>query len=138
MRGSLKFVHISFSKISSHAIMHICNFANLSLRNFCPLLINIHISFLWKILQTNLWCGHGLPLRTLANAFLMYHEKNWWKSYSLEYRSFYYWKHVNKVLVLFNLPKRLEHFQIYLKSNHVTKFFTIKNEKGKVMSPFLM
>ena len=38
--------------------------------------------------------------RTLANAFLVYHEENWQESFPLEHRSFYYRKYLDDMFVL--------------------------------------
>ena len=39
---------------------------------------------------------------TLANAFLVYREKNWLEHCPLEYRSLYYQRYVDDIFVLFN------------------------------------
>ena len=44
---------------------------------------------------------------TLANAFLIYHEKNWLEHCPLEYRPLYYQRYVDDIFVLFNSAERL-------------------------------
>ena len=44
---------------------------------------------------------------TLANAFLVYHEKNWPESSPLEYRPFYCRSYVDDIFVLFNSPCKI-------------------------------
>ena len=77
----------------------------------------------------------GSPLGpTLANAFLVYNEKNWLEHFPLEYRPFYYRRYVNDIFVLFNSAEHLKRFYSYLNSRHLNISFTIENEKGNRMS----
>ena len=77
----------------------------------------------------------GSPLGpTLANAFLVYNEKNWLEHFPLEYRPFYYRRYVNDIFVLFNSAEHLKRFHSYLNSRHLNISFTIENEKGNRMS----
>ena len=66
---------------------------------------------------------------TLANAFLVYQEKNWLERCPPGYRPFYCRMYVGDIFVLFNSPEHLKGFQNYLNSHHVNIFFTIGNEK---------
>ena len=53
----------------------------------------------------------GSPLGpTLANAFLVYHEKNWLEHCPVEYRPLYYRRYVDDIFVLFNLAEHLKRF----------------------------
>ena len=55
----------------------------------------------------------GFPLGlTLANAFLVYHEKNWLEHFSLEYRPLYYRMYIDDIFVLFNSPEHLNIFHL--------------------------
>ena len=77
----------------------------------------------------------GTPLfPTLANAFLVYHEKNWLEHCPLEYRPLYYRRYVDDIFVLFNLAEHLKPFHSYLNSRHLNISFTIENEKDNRMS----
>ena len=77
----------------------------------------------------------GSPLGpTLANAFLVYHEKNWLEHCPLEYRPLYYQRYVDDIFVLFNSAEYLKHFHSYFNSCHLNISFTIENEKDKRMS----
>ena len=72
----------------------------------------------------------GSPLGpTLANAFLVYHKKNWLERCPLEYRPLYYRRNVDDIFVLFNSPEHLKRFHSYLNSCHLNISFTIENEK---------
>ena len=76
----------------------------------------------------------GSPLGpTLADAFLVYREKNWLERCALEYRPFYYLRYVDDAFVLFNAPEHLKRVQSYLSSRHVNISFTIENEKDNRM-----
>ena len=56
----------------------------------------------------------GCPLGpTLANVFLVYHEKNWLEPCPLEYRPLFYRRYVDNIFVLFNSPKHLKRFHSY-------------------------
>ena len=77
----------------------------------------------------------GSPLDpTLANAFLVYHNKNWLERCPLEYRPLYYRRYVDDIFVLFNLPEHLKRFHSYLNPCHLNISFTVENEKGNRMS----
>ena len=57
----------------------------------------------------------GSPLGpTLANAFLVYQEKNWIEHYPLEYRPLYHRRYVD-IFVLLNSAEHLKRFHSYLK-----------------------
>ena len=72
----------------------------------------------------------GPPLGpTLANAFLVYHEKNWLEHCPLEYRLLYYRRYVDETFVLFNSPEHHKRFHSYLNSCHLKISFHIENEK---------
>ena len=77
----------------------------------------------------------GSPLGpTLANAFLVYHEKNWLEHCPVEYRPLYYRRYVDDIFVLFNSAEHLKRFHSYLNSRHLNISFTIENEKDNRMS----
>ena len=77
----------------------------------------------------------GSPLfPTLANAFLVYHEKNWLEHCPVEYRPLYYRRYVDDIFVLFNSAEHLKRFHSYLNSRHLNISFTIENEKDNRMS----
>ena len=77
----------------------------------------------------------GSPLGpTLANAFLVYHEKNWLEHCPLEYRPLYYRRYVDDIFVLFNSAKHLKRFHSYLNCRYLITSFTKDNEKDNRMS----
>ena len=77
----------------------------------------------------------GLPLvPTLANSFLVYHEKHWLERCSLEYRPLYYRRQVDDIFSLFNSPEHLKRFHSYLNSCHPNISFTTENEKDSRIS----
>ena len=77
----------------------------------------------------------GFPLGpTLANAFLVYHEKNWLEHCPVEYRPLYYRRYVDDIFVLFNSSEHLKRFYSYLNSRHLNISLTMENEKGNRMS----
>ena len=65
---------------------------------------------------------------TLANAFLVHHEKNWPEHCPLEYRPLYYCGYVDDIFVLLNSAEHLKRFHSYLTSRHLNISFTIENE----------
>ena len=71
---------------------------------------------------------------TLANAFLVYHQKSWLKNCSLEYRPLYYRRYVDDIFVLFDSAEHLKRFHSYLNSCHLNMSFTMENEKDNRMS----
>ena len=71
---------------------------------------------------------------TLANAFLVCHEKNWLENCPVEYRPLYYRRYVDDIFVLFNSAEHLTLFYSYLNSRHLNISLTIENKKGKRMS----
>ena len=77
----------------------------------------------------------GSPLGpTLANAFLVYHEKNWLEHWPVEFRSLYYRRYVDDIFVLLNSAEHLKCFYSYLNSRHLNISLTIENEKDNRMS----
>ena len=50
---------------------------------------------------------------TLANAFLVYHEKNWLEHCRVEYRPLYYRRYVDDIFVLFNSAEHIKRFYSY-------------------------
>ena len=77
----------------------------------------------------------GSPLGpTLANAFLVCHEKNWLEHCPLEYKPLYYRKYIDDIFVLLNSAEHLKRFHSYLNSRHLNISFTIENEKDNRMS----
>ena len=82
-------------------------------------------------------CGVAMssPLGpTLANAFLIYHEKDWLEHCPLEYRPLYYRRYVDDIFVLSNSAEHLKRFRSYLNSRHLIISFTIENKKDNRMS----
>ena len=76
----------------------------------------------------------GFPLGpTLANAFLVYHEKNWLEHCPVEYRPLYYRRYVDDIFVLFNSAENLKRFYSHLNSRHLNISLTIENEKDNRM-----
>ena len=70
----------------------------------------------------------GFPLpTTLANVFLVCHEKNWLEHCPLEYRPLYYGRYVDDIFVLFNSAEHLKLFHSYLNFHHLIISFTIEN-----------
>ena len=77
----------------------------------------------------------GSPLGPmLANAFLVYHEKNQLEHCPVEYRPLYYRRYVDDIIVLCNSPEHLKFFHSYLNSFHLNISFTIENEKDNKVS----
>ena len=77
----------------------------------------------------------GSPLGpTLANAFLVYREKNWLEHCPVEYGPLYYRRYVDDIFVLFNSAEHLKRFYSYLNSRHLNISLTIENEKDNRMS----
>ena len=77
----------------------------------------------------------GSPLGPiLANAFLVYHEKNWLEHCPAEYRPLYYRRYVDDIFVLFNSAEHLKRFYSYLNSHHLNISRTIENQKDNRMS----
>ena len=77
----------------------------------------------------------GSPLGpTLANAFLVYHEKNWLEHCPVEYRPLYYRRYLDDIFVLFNSAEHLKRFYSYLNPRHLNISLTMENEKGNRMS----
>ena len=77
----------------------------------------------------------GSPLGpTLANAFLVYHKKNWLKHCPVQYRPLYYRRYVDDIFVLFNSAEQLKRFYSYLNFSHLNISLTIENEKDNRMS----
>ena len=77
----------------------------------------------------------GSPIGpTLANAFLVYHKKNWLEHCPLEYTPLQYRRYVDDIFVLYNSAQHLRCFHSYLNSHHPEISFTIENEKDNRMS----
>ena len=77
----------------------------------------------------------GSPIGpTLANAFLVYHEKNWLEHCPLEYRPLHYRRYLDDILVLFNSAEHLKRFHSYLNSCHLSVSFVMESEKDNRMS----
>ena len=71
---------------------------------------------------------------TLANAFLVYHEKNWLEHCLVEYGPLYCRRYIDDIFVLFNSAEHLKRFYSYLNSRHLNISLTIENEKDNRMS----
>ena len=71
---------------------------------------------------------------TLANAFLIYFEKNWLQNCSANFRPHYYRRDFNYIFVLFTSPEHSQAFGNCLNGRHVNMSFTIKNEKQSRIS----
>ena len=75
------------------------------------------------------------PLRTsLANTFLPYHEKNWLKNCSQEFRPVFYRRYVDDIFILFKLNDHLKYFQDFLNSCHINMSFSMETEKENKLS----
>ena len=79
----------------------------------------------------------GSPLGpSLANAFLAHYEQVWLDDCPEEFKSAYYKRYVDDILVLFRSPHHLEKFNEYLNTKHANINFTSEKEvKGSL--PFL-
>ena len=76
----------------------------------------------------------GFPLcLPLANAVLVYHEKNWLEHCPVEYRPLYHCRYVDDIFVLFNSAEHVKCFYSYLNSRHLDISLTIENEKDNRM-----
>ena len=97
---------------------------------------NNFFNFEGKIYQQIDVVAMGSPLGpTLANAFLCFHEQIWLNECPDEFKSVYYRRYVDDILVLFRSPNRLEKFK-NLNSKHRNIRFTCEKEHNNSM-PFL-
>ena len=71
---------------------------------------------------------------TLANAFLVYQEKNWLEHCLVEYRPLYYRRYIDDIFLLFNSAEHLKRFYSYLNSRHLNISLTMENEKDSKIS----
>ena len=77
----------------------------------------------------------GSPLGpTLANAFLVYFEKNWLQNCPSDFKPHYYRRYVDDIFVLFTSPKHIEAFRNSLNGQLANMSFTIELEKQNKMS----
>ena len=107
----------------------------ISLWIFCFWPLKIRILFLMEHFTSKSMVWPWVLLSTtLANAFLVYHEKNWLEPYPLEYKPFYYRMSDDYVFVLFNSLEHLKCFESYCNSCHFNISFTIENEKDNKCS----
>ena len=96
---------------------------------------NNFFNFEGKIYQQIDVVAMGSPLGpTLANAFLCFHEQIWPNECPDEFKSVYYRRYVDDILVLFRSPNRLEKFK-NLNSKHRNIRFTCEKEHNNSM-PF--
>ena len=65
----------------------------------------------------------------MANAFLVYFEKNWLQNCPSDFKPHYYRRYVDGIFVLFTSPKHLEAFQNFLNGRHANMPFTVQFEK---------
>ena len=70
----------------------------------------------------------------MANAFLVYFEKNWLQNCPSDFRPHYYQQYVDDIFVLFTSPKHLEAFCNFLNGRHANVSLTIEREKQNRMS----
>ena len=78
----------------------------------------------------------GLPLeRSLANAFLSYHEKkkNWLNNCPQGFKPAFYRRYVDYIFVLFKSNDHLKYFQDFLNS-HISMSFSMETEKENNLS----
>ena len=69
----------------------------------------------------------GSPLGpTMANAFLVYFERNWLQNFSSYFKQYYYRRYVDDIFVLFSLLEHLESFLNFLKGLQGSMSFTIE------------
>ena len=74
----------------------------------------------------------GLPLGpTLANAFLVYIEKNWLENCPSDFKLYHYQQYVDDIFVLLTSPEHLEDFRNFLNGQHANMSLTIKNRPTK-------
>ena len=70
----------------------------------------------------------------LANALLVYFEKNWLQSGLPDFKPHYYCWYVDFILVLFTSPEHLEAFQNFQVVDMLACNSQLKNEKENRMS----
>ena len=72
---------------------------------------------------------------SLANIFLAHYEQIWLNDCSDEFKSVYYKRYVDNILLLFRFPYHLEKFNEYLNTKHANVKFTNEKETNG-SSPF--
>ena len=71
---------------------------------------------------------------TMANAFLVYFEKNWIQNCPPDFKPRYCRQYVDDIFVFFTSPEHLEAFQNFLNVRHANMSSTIESEKQNRMS----
>ena len=138
-------VHSLFTDIPLEEIIYIrpnTFFENLgveglskNLRNFYLLLQKNPIYFNRKLCKLVNGVIMNSPLRlTLANAFLVYFQKNWLQNCPSDFKSHYYRWYPDDIFLWFTSPEHLDASQNFLNDRHASMLFTIENEKQNRMS----
>ena len=77
----------------------------------------------------------GSPLvPTMANAFLVYFEKNWIQNCPPDFKPCYCRQYVDDIFVFFTSPKHLESFQNFVNLRHANMSSTTESEKQNRIS----
>ena len=78
----------------------------------------------------------GPPLGpSLANAFLSYHEKNWFLNSSQQgFKPVFYWRYVDNIFILFKLNDYVKYLQEFLNSCHISMSFSMETERQNKFS----
>ena len=64
----------------------------------------------------------------MANIFLCYHESDWLKDCSKDFKPIYYKRYADDIFVLFNKPEHAQFFLEYINKKHKNMKFSIKTE----------
>ena len=74
--------------------------------------------------------------KSLANAFLCFHEQIWFNNYPEDFKPVYYRRYVDDIFALFRSLDHLEKFKNYLSSRHKNIKFIYEKESNNSL-PFL-
>ena len=67
---------------------------------------------------------------SLTNAFLSYHEKNWFLNSSQQgFKLVFYWRYVDNIFILFKSNDHVKYFQEFLNSCHISMSFSMETER---------
>lgn len=78
----------------------------------------------------------GCVSPTLANIFLLLHEQNWIKNWSLQFQPVHYRRYVDDTIILFKSQSHITKFFNYLKRQHYQVKVTHETETDNKL-PFL-
>ena len=70
----------------------------------------------------------------LANAFLLYHEKNWLSNCPQGFKPAFYRRYLNDIFMLFKSNDHLKYFQDFLNYCHINMSFSMEKEKENKLS----